>query len=193
MKRLVRKSRAAQREMEDDFDDDEIEDPTQLSGGGGGGKEEEKGDDDDVGRPEDALQMGNAELIENLERRGLPVKGFPADDARTLQEALDLEYEQSKEERKKEAAEKRAREKKQAGLQRKRMIMEKQLKEEQEEVAKDFQTATWLDKLRRDGTESSARIDVNSIAVRALAKVRVGPRDRSLVARVSALRARASL
>ena len=63
----------------------------------------------------------------------------------------------------------------------------------QEEVAKDFQTATWLDKLRRDGTESSARIDVNSIAVRALAKVRVGPRDRSLVARVSALRARASL
>ena len=87
MKRLVRKSRAAQREMEDDFDDDEIEDPTQLSGGGGGGKEEEKGDDDDVGRPEDALQMGNAELIENLERRGLPVKGFPTDDARTLQEA----------------------------------------------------------------------------------------------------------
>ena len=80
---------------------------------------------------------------------------------------------------------KRARAKKQAGLQRKRMIMEKQLKEEQEEVAKDFQTATWLDKLRRDGTESSARIDVNSIAVRALAKVRFGPRDRSLVARVA--------
>ena len=26
--------------MDEDFDDDEIEDPTQLSGGGGGGKEE---------------------------------------------------------------------------------------------------------------------------------------------------------
>merc|ERR1719313_655279 len=66
--------------------------------------------------------------------------------------------------------EKRARAKKQAGLQRKRMIMERQLKEEQDAVAKDKQIELWLVNLRQDNTESSARIDVNSIAARALAK-----------------------
>ena len=62
---------------------------------------------------------------------------------------------------------------KQAGLQRKRMLLEKQLREEQEECAKDSQLETWLIMVRQDSTTSSARISVNSITCRALAKASV--------------------
>ena len=58
-------------EMEDDFDDDEIEDPTQLSGGGGGGKEEEKDDDDDDGCPHRARRVGGAGRLQ-MPRRHTP-------------------------------------------------------------------------------------------------------------------------
>ena len=85
----------------------------------------------------------------------------------------DAEHEDYVVRARKEAAEKRARAAKQAGLQRKRMLLEKQLREEQEECAKDSQLETWLIMVRQDSTTSSARISVNSITCRALAKASV--------------------
>ena len=153
----------------DDFEDLEIEDPSLLAAAEGhcGQKEEEE-----EFKPMDAFQLTSDELMAELERKGIRAKGFQADDAKTLQAVYDSEHEDYVVRARKEAAEKRARAAKQAGLQRKRML-EKQLREEQEECAKDSQMETWLIMVRQDSTTSSARISVNSITCRALAKASV--------------------
>ena len=154
----------------DDFEDLEIEDPSLLAAAEGpsGHNEEEE----EI-KPMDAFQLTSDELMAELERKGIRAKGFQADDAKTLQAVYDSEHEDYVVRARKEAAEKRARAAKQAGLQRKRMLLEKQLREEQEECAKDSQLETWLIMVRQDSTTSSARISVNSITCRALAKASV--------------------
>ena len=57
-----------------------------------------------------------------------------------------------------------------AQLQKKRLQMEKQLREEQEAVALDPQVESWLYVVRQDQTRPSARISVDSVTARALAK-----------------------
>jgi hypothetical protein len=59
---------------------------------------------------------------------------------------------------------------KQAGLQRRRAQLEKQLIEEKQEVAKDPKMESWLGLIKRNSTPTTARIHTNSITARALAK-----------------------
>jgi len=92
----------------DDFDDEDIEDPSQLNVG----KEEEKGDENEDIQPMDAFQLNTSDLTTEMERRGLQVKGFFNDDAKLLQQAFDAEHDVYVEQMKKERMEKRARAKK---------------------------------------------------------------------------------
>ncbi len=56
------------------------------------------------------------------------------------------------------------------GLQRRRLLMEKTLQEEQDELAKDYQIQTRIDFIKENMVGDYLRIDVNSITARSLAK-----------------------
>ena len=58
--------------------------------------------------------------------------------------------------------------------QRRRLQLEKQLREEQDAVANDPQMEAWLDVVRQDATRPSARLSVDSVTCRALARAGVG-------------------
>lgn len=67
----------------------------------------------------------------------------------TLQKILDAEFELEKESIIKHQREKREQAAKQAGLQRKRMMLERQLREELSEIEKDHRIEFWLTLVRR--------------------------------------------
>lgn len=79
-----------------------------------------------------------------LENRNSRVSGFRDQDVVTLQKILDAEFELEKESIIKHQREKREQAAKQAGLQRKRMMLERQLREEIFEIEKDHRIEFWL-------------------------------------------------
>ena len=83
-------------------------------------------------------------LIMQLENRNSRVSGFRDQDVVTLQKILDAEFELEKESIIKHQREKREQAAKQAGLQRKRMMLERQLREEIFEIEKDHRIEFWL-------------------------------------------------
>ncbi|CAM9626297.1 unnamed protein product, partial [Phaeothamnion confervicola] len=109
-------------------------------------------------------------LIEELEARKLRPTGFRDQDAATLQRVLDQEFEAEKESLMRAQREKREQAAKQAGLERKRAVLERQLQEEKLEVSRDHRTQTWLSLVKQGVTPSAARIAVTSVTARALAK-----------------------
>ncbi|CAM9096483.1 unnamed protein product [Ectocarpus fasciculatus] len=117
-----------------------------------------------------ANDFSNARLIEELENRNSRVSGFRDQDVVTLQKILDAEFELEKESIIKHQREKREQAAKQAGLQRKRMMLERQLREEISEIGKDQRIEFWLNLVKQNATPPTARIDVNSVTARALAK-----------------------
>ena len=151
--------------MDDEFFDEDVD--MGLDDGGDGGIGDDDDDEDAQLKPMEASGLTHTELMAEMETRGLHTSGFFA---KKLQVQYDNEHHKFIEERKKGAAERRERKRKLAGLQRKRQLLERQLREEQEAVAEDDQIATWLDSVRSDSTAASARIDVTSITCRALAK-----------------------
>lgn len=83
-----------------------------------------------------------------LENRNSRVSGFRDQDVVTLQKILDAEFELEKESIIKHQREKREQAAKQAGLQRKRMMLERQLREEISEIEKDHRIEFWLTLVR---------------------------------------------
>ncbi|CAM9559662.1 unnamed protein product, partial [Scytosiphon promiscuus] len=117
-----------------------------------------------------ANDFSNARLIEELEARNSRVSGFRDQDVVTLQKILDAEFELEKESLIKHQREKREQAAKQAGLQRKRMMLERQLREEISEIQRNHRIEFWLTLVKQNATPPTARIEVNSITARALAK-----------------------
>lgn len=76
------------------------------------------------------------------------MSGFRDQDVVTLQKILDAEFELEKESIIKHQREKREQAAKQAGLQRKRMMLERQLREELSEIEKDHRIEFWLTLVR---------------------------------------------
>lgn len=72
------------------------------------------------------------------------MSGFRDQDVLTLQKILDEEFELEKESIIKHQREKREQAAKQAGLQKKRMLLERQLREEMSEIEKDHRIQFWL-------------------------------------------------
>lgn len=79
-----------------------------------------------------------------LENRNSRVSGFRDQDVLTLQKILDEEFELEKESLIKQQREKKEQAAKQAGLQRKRMMLERQLREEISEIEKEHRIEFWL-------------------------------------------------
>lgn len=105
-----------------------------------------------------------------MEHRGLKTTGFPDTDREILQKAFDEEFKASLEETRAKRRENRRRAAQQAGLQKRRMLMEKTLQEEQDELFQNHQIAMMIDFIKENMVHGSIRMDVNSISARSLAK-----------------------
>ena len=79
----------------------------------------------------DALSMTQNELLQEMERRGLHASGFLNQNAMILQAEFDKENESYVAQQRKERHEAKLLASKQAGLQKRRMLMESQIREEQ--------------------------------------------------------------
>eukprot|EP00520_Triparma_pacifica_P010059 CAMPEP_0118652504 /NCGR_PEP_ID=MMETSP0785-20121206/11353_1 /TAXON_ID=91992 /ORGANISM="Bolidomonas pacifica, Strain CCMP 1866" /LENGTH=407 /DNA_ID=CAMNT_0006545025 /DNA_START=177 /DNA_END=1400 /DNA_ORIENTATION=+ len=137
----------------------------------GDNKDDMVDDDDDYLPPRKlASEMNHNELMAQLKDRGAPIKGFEDEDAETLQKLLDAEYEEELEQKRIERKEARALAAKQAGLQKRRLLMETLIQEEVIEIEKDNRIEFWLELIKNNTSPSTARINLNAITARSLAK-----------------------
>ena len=98
-----------------------------------------------------------------METRGLKYRGFFTDDAAKLQVVLDEEHKVKMVERKKQLAAERFAQRQHAGLQRKRMVMDKLLHEEIDEVTSDRKLTVWISAVTTDTTPvATVRAEINS-------------------------------
>jgi Ran GTPase-activating protein (RanGAP) involved in mRNA processing and transport len=105
-----------------------------------------------------------------MDKRNLKTTGFPDTDREILQKAFDSEFHQDLENARALRREVRRRAARQAGLQKRRMNMEKLLQEEQNELAKNHYSGMMIELIKENKLDASCRIDANSISARSLAK-----------------------
>ena len=96
--------------------------------------------------------------------------GFPDTDREILQRVFDEEFKADLEDMRARRKEKQRKAAQQLGLQRRRMLMEKTLQEEQDELAKNHQIGLMIEHIKDNATTTSLRIEVNSVSARSLAK-----------------------
>lgn len=130
---------------------------------------EEEEDDDEL-RPINCASLPSADIFGELEKRNIKSTGFPDTDREILQKAFDEEFKNSLEEMKIKRREAKRRAQLQAGLQKRRMLMEKTLQEEQDALAKNHQLSLMLEMVRENMVQSAIRLDLDSISARVLAK-----------------------
>lgn len=83
-----------------------------------------------------------------MEKRGLKVSGFPADDIRDLQKKLDEDFEAEREDRMRKHRELMQRKKLEEEQLRKKRLLERQRAEEEEAVRLDHRVSFWLQLVR---------------------------------------------
>jgi hypothetical protein len=105
-----------------------------------------------------------------MEKRNLKSTGFPDTDREILQKAFNQEFISKLDEERAKLKESKRRAAQEAGLQRRLMLMEQTLKEEQDALAADHQVSIMIDLIKRNVVKQSIRIDINSITARSLAK-----------------------
>jgi hypothetical protein len=87
-----------------------------------------------------------------------------------LQRVFNEEFQNELEDLRARRREKQRKAAQQLGLQRRRMMMEKTLQEEQDELAKSHQVSLMIDQVKDNLVRPSLRIEVNSVTARSLAK-----------------------
>lgn len=125
--------------------------------------------DGDIRAPQ-ASELSAKQLVEELERRGIKPTGFPEDDIKKLQRALDDEFDAEKEERvraRKDALEKKRQEEEALLLQR---FLEKCAREEAEALEEDGRAAFFADLARHNATPTELIFRSSPNAVRAFVK-----------------------
>lgn len=128
-------------------------------------------DDDDANfKPQQASTLPSADIYFEMDKRGLKTTGFPDTDREILQKAFDEEFKQDMENARARRREGRRRAARQAGLQRRRMNMERMLQEEETEMARDGQIGLLVSLVKENRLDASIRVDISSIGARALAK-----------------------
>jgi Ran GTPase-activating protein (RanGAP) involved in mRNA processing and transport len=105
-----------------------------------------------------------------MEQRSMKTTGFPDTDREMLQREFDKEFHSALEEARARRREGRQRAARQRDLQRRRVLMETMLQEEQEELSKDYQVGMMVELIKQNKIEASVRVDLNSISARSLAK-----------------------
>jgi hypothetical protein len=105
-----------------------------------------------------------------MDKRNLKSTGFPDTDREILQKAFEAEFQQDLENARALRREVKRRAARQAGLQKRRMNMEKLLQEEQNELAKNHYAGMIVELIKENRLDSSSRVDANSITARCIAK-----------------------
>ena len=118
----------------------------------------------------DATTLTLADLIVELERRGLQPHGFFSDDAKRLQECFDKEHEEYVESKRKELMNAKMMETEQRAERRKKEFMKTVLEEEELEISSNIRLAEWLKLFFAKACPVHCRIDINNISSMTLAK-----------------------
>ena len=105
-----------------------------------------------------------------MDKRGLQTTGFQDSDREILQKTFDEDFKQDLEAARARRREAKRRSARQAGLQRRRMHMERLLQEEEDNLAKHNQTGLLVSLVKANRLEPSIRVDINSVGCRSLAK-----------------------
>lgn len=105
-----------------------------------------------------------------MDKRGLQTTGFQDSDREILQKAFDEDFKQDLEAARARRREAKRRSARQAGLQRRRMAMERLLQEEEDNLAKNNQTGLLVALIKANKMDPSIRVDLNSVGCRSLAK-----------------------
>mmetsp|Transcript_15476 Transcript_15476/g.21170 ORF Transcript_15476/g.21170 Transcript_15476/m.21170 type:complete len:410 (+) Transcript_15476:57-1286(+) len=129
-----------------------------------------KEEDDSNFQPANAANLTTADIFYELEKRGLKSTGFQDTDREMLQKAFDQEFKNDLEEMRAKRREKLRKAAQQAGLQRRRLLMEKTLQEEQDELARNHQIGMMIELIKENLVAPQLRIEVNSISARSLSK-----------------------
>jgi hypothetical protein len=130
----------------------------------------EDDEEDENFRPVNCSTLSSADIFYELEKRNIKSTGFPDTDKDLLQKAFDEEFAADLEAEKVRRKEAKRRAALQAGLQKRRMLMESTLQEEQDALAVDYQISMMLELVRENSTATAMRLDINSITARVLAK-----------------------
>lgn len=130
----------------------------------------EEEEDDPSFRPTIAANLNNADIYYEMEKRGIKTTGFPDTDRDLLQKEFDEEFKADLDNARAVKKEVKRRAARQAGLQRRRMQMEKTLQEEHDELSRYHQTDMLIELVKENKLTPSARLDLNSICARSLAK-----------------------
>lgn len=144
---------------------DQVDDDADTTHG-----DEEDDDDDPSFRPTLAANLNNADIYYEMEKRGIKTTGFPDTDRDLLQKEFDEEFKMDLDNARAVKKEVKRRAARQAGLQRRRMQMEKTLQEEHDELSRYHQVDMLLELVKENKLTPSARLDLNSICARSLAK-----------------------
>jgi len=105
-----------------------------------------------------------------MDKRNLKTTGFPDTDREILQKVFDEEFKNDLEHMRAQRREKQRKAAHQLGLQKRRMLMEKTLQEEQDELAKNHQIGLMIELVKDNRISPSVRLEINSISARSLAK-----------------------
>ena len=119
----------------------------------------------------DANSLTLKDLLHEMETRGLQPRGFFADDAKVLQTFFDKEHEQYLRKKRKEREETKELETKQALKQRRKIMMETEIRGEKEELGKNPCTRKWFGLIKNNKAPSFCQIEVNNITVRPFARL----------------------
>ena len=158
------------RDFEDFEGNAEVEEPVNNSGAGGATAPEEEDEDDENFRPINCSTLSSADIYYELEKRNIKSTGFPDTDREILQKAFDEEFKADLEDARIRRREAKRRAKLQAGLQKRRMLMEKTLQEEQDSLANSHQLSMMLELVRENMVQTNIRLDLDSVTARVLAK-----------------------
>lgn len=136
----------------------------------GSTENQEEDEDDENFRPINCTTLSSADIYYELDKRGIKSTGFPDTDREILQKAFDEEFQADLEDARARRKEAKRRAQLQAGLQKRRMLMEATLQEEQDALATNHQLSMMLEMVRENQVSTSLRLDLDSITARVLAK-----------------------
>ncbi|KAJ1436127.1 leucine rich repeat protein [Ochromonadaceae sp. CCMP2298] len=130
----------------------------------------ENEDDDSSFRPAQAAVLTSNDIYYELDKRNMKTTGFPDTDKEMLQRVFDEEFKNDLEDMRARRREKQLKAAQQMGLQKRRMLMERTLQEEQDELARSTQIGLMIQHIKENMVANSLRLEVNSVSARSLAK-----------------------
>lgn len=120
----------------------------------------------------DAFSMSLTEIIPQLEKRRLPVKGFYSDDSKTLQAAFVKEHEAYVESKKQELMKAKMEEAEAAAEIMRRELIKESIEEEKKEISSNVRLSEWFTMIEEKLSPIHCRIDeLTNVSARSLSKL----------------------